>query len=109
MILWFSVLIFGSITVLEVSAHYGKRTLRSLLLLGDFGLEVMMPRTQEMLVPILPSRLPECYFACGAGKSHLQKQLFSVLAYQWYGLMGFFPSNQRPLVFNSSNDTLRFV
>lgn len=68
MILWFSVLIFGSITVLVVSAHFVKTTLRSLLLLGDFGLGVMMPRTQEMLVPILPSWLPECYFACGAGR-----------------------------------------
>lgn len=36
--------------------------------------------------------------------AHLQKRLFSVLMYQWYGFFGFAPT-QELLVFSRFNDT----
>lgn len=93
MILWFYVLIFGSITVLEVSAHFVKSALRSLLLLGDFAYGAVTPRNQEMLVPLLfPSYQ-------NASLSVVLTSLFSPPKTTVLGL------NQRLLVFSRSNDT----
>lgn len=93
MILWFYVLIFGSITVLEVSAHFVKSALRSSLLLGDFAYGAVTPRNQEMLVPLLfPSYQ-------NASLSVVLTSFFSPPKTTVLGL------NQRLLVFSRSNDT----
>lgn len=83
-----------------------KRALRSSLLVDGFELGVMMPRTQEdaglySSFPVVRMLVCLWYWEVSA---FLQKQLFSVLTYQCYGLMWFF-SKQRLLVFNRFNDT----